>query len=220
MKIKKFLFLIVLLLLLPIRINADEIDFTKKSSITGIYSYDKESLVNVNTSIYKIATLNSDYTYTFEESLISLEKDISELSTSQYNEYAITLRDYIKKNNIKSLATSSTDTDGKFYYKNLDAGLYLIDFPIYNKNGYVYEADPLLMPVPNRMYLYENYSYDVNSLVKVSREKATNTDSEEGVPNTGTTILRTLIISISVVLVGLIFIMFFPKKEVKNNEKE
>lgn len=216
MNIKKYLVLIIMIFLLPVVVYAEDqvIDTTKKCTITGTYSYDKDALENVNTKIFKIADINTNKSYTYVEVFKSLESDINSLTTSQYVEYSKTVSDYIKKNNIKELASSSTDKEGKFYYKNLDVGLYLIQVDEINDGGYYYQTDPILLTVPNRSYLYEEYSYDIETLVKGSKNKI----EDEGVPNTYSNMFSIVSLVLIVFLVSTLVIMYYLRKDKKVNE--
>ncbi len=217
LNIKKYLLLIIMVLLLPITVYAVEdqvIDTTKKCTITGTYKYDEDILANVNTKIYKIADISENAKYTYVDEFKILENDINSLTTSEYVEYSKTLSEYIKKNNVKELANSSTDKDGIFYYKNLDVGIYLIEVEEMTKNGYYYQTNPTLVTVPNRTYLYEEYSYDIVTLVKGSKNKV----EDAGVPNTYSNMFSIISLVLIVFLVFTLIVMYYSKKDKKDNE--
>lgn len=218
MKCKKLLFLF-LILLLPFAVYGEdkEIDTSKKCSITGTYTYDDDVLVNVNTKIYKIADLKINAAYTYVDTFKDFDKDINSLATSEYIAYAKSISEYIKENNIKELASSSTDKEGKFYYKNLDVGLYLIEVDVLQKGDYEYDTEPILVSTPNRTYLYEDYSYDIVTLVKGSKNKI----EDKGVPNTEANLLNTTLLVLSVLIIVLVIILVITRlKGEKENEKK
>ena len=217
MNIKKYLLLIIMVLLLPISVYAEEdqvIDTTKKCTITGTYTYDEDVLTNVNTKIYKLADIDASAKYTYLEEFKTLEKDINSLKTSEYVDYSKSVSEFIKKNNVKELASSTTDKDGKFYYKNLDVGLYLIEVEEMTKNGYYYQTNPTLVTVPNRTYLYEEYSYDIVTLVKGSKNKV----EDSGVPNTYSNMFSIISLVLIVFLVSSLVVMYYSKKDKIVNE--
>ena len=217
LNIKKYLLLIIMVLLLPVSVYAEEdqvIDTTKKCSITGTYTYDEDVLTNVNTKIYKLADIDASAKYTYLEEFKTLEKDINSLKTSEYVDYSKSVSEFIKKNNVKELASSTTDKDGKFYYKNLDVGLYLIEVEEMTKNGYYYQTNPTLVTVPNRTYLYEEYSYDIVTLVKGSKNKV----EDSGVPNTYSNMFSIISLVLIVFLVSSLVVMYYSKKDKKVNE--
>lgn len=217
LNIKKYLLLIIMVLLLPISVYAEEdqvIDTTKKCTITGTYTYDEDVLANVNTKIYKLADIDASAKYTYLEEFKTLEKDINSLKTSEYVDYSKSVSEFIKKNNVKELASSTTDKDGKFYYKNLDVGLYLIEVEEMTKNGYYYQTNPTLVTVPNRTYLYEEYSYDIVTLVKGSKNKV----EDSGVPNTYSNMFSIISLVLIVFLVSSLVVMYYSKKDKIVNE--
>ena len=217
LNIKKYLLLIIMVLLLPISVYAEEdqvIDTTKKCTITGTYTYDEDVLTNVNTKIYKLADIDASAKYTYLEEFKTLEKDINSLKTSEYVDYSKSVSEFIKKNNVKELASSTTDKDGKFYYKNLDVGLYLIEVEEMTKNGYYYQTNPTLVTVPNRTYLYEEYSYDIVTLVKGSKNKV----EDSGVPNTYSNMFSIISLVLIVFLVSSLVVMYYSKKDKIVNE--
>ncbi len=217
LNIKKYLLLIIMVLLLPISVYAEEdqvIDTTKKCTITGTYAYDEDVLTNVNTKIYKLADIDASAKYTYLEEFKTLEKDINSLKTSEYVDYSKSVSEFIKKNNVKELASSTTDKDGKFYYKNLDVGLYLIEVEEMTKNGYYYQTNPTLVTVPNRTYLYEEYSYDIVTLVKGSKNKV----EDSGVPNTYSNMFSIISLVLIVFLVSSLVVMYYSKKDKIVNE--
>lgn len=99
-------------------------------------------LSNVSFNIYKVAILD-------ENNNISINKDFSmypvDLTLKDKNVIAGTLSSYAKRDKIKALINTHTNSDGKILYKGLPKGLYLINGESFIKDGYIYTPSPLLI---------------------------------------------------------------------------
>ncbi len=185
--IKKFskLILICLFFIWPLFIvNADEINTSQKCNITIHYEYDSNPLNNVNIKIYKIANINSNNEYLYLDTYKELESDITNMSSSSINEYAIRLENYIKTNNITYDKNSITSIDGISTFNDLDVGLYLLAFDKKTANNYEYHTSPTLLTIPNYNELNNNYTYDIDMYAKVETTTInTNNDNSNKVEN-------------------------------------
>ena len=228
--------ILLILLLFPITIvNADSIDISRNSSIKIYYKFNDNSITNMNTKIYKIADINTDYNYEYLEKYKDLEQGINNMSSSQVNEYAIELKEYIKNNNISSDDSITSNTDGIGSFTNLSVGLYLLIFDTLNNDNYEYKASPTLVTIPNYNEIDNNYTYDAELYAKIEtttispssdiNDKTNNNKNNKSptnkslIPKTGDNIIIYITL-LFISLLGITSIVLYKKSRKKELKDE
>lgn len=203
-------------------------------SIKGTYSYDGTPFKDINVYLYQVADTNDEGTFTYLESYKNFELDINSLRSTEWQNYANTLNNYIKTNNInfnKQILTSET---GNYEFKNLSKGLYLLIFDSLTQNDNTYTSVPTLISIPNFDDVTKTYIYDIkvnNKIELEPKEEPTTTSTTTttttkstiiDVPQTSDNIMIYMIIFIiSLIILLIISIYLFKlKKENEVNEKD
>ncbi len=140
-------------------------------SIKGTYSYDNIPFNDTKVYLYKIANMNEQDKFIYLDSYLNFELDINTLGSTEWQNYANTLYNYIKSNSIVYNDLINTDATGNYIFKNLNKGLYLLIFEDISKNGSIYTSSPTLISIPNRDDITGAYTYDITVNSKVEEEK-------------------------------------------------
>lgn len=179
---KRFVKVIVIYFLLYpfLIIHATEVDVLSKGNIMVHYQYESKTISSVKMQLYKISDINSNYEYLYLERYQSLKKDISNMSSSDVGDYAITLKKYIESNRIFFDDAVFSNSQGIGTFNNLDVGLYLLLFDEKEEDGERYNASPILVVVPSYQEKNNSYIYSVNIYPKVEVTTIiSNSDSEK-----------------------------------------
>lgn len=229
---KKLKILIITLFLFSFgipKINALEV-----GNISGSYNYNNIPFKDVNIKLYQVAEANDQNVFTYLEAYKNFELDINSLNSTEWQNYANTLSNYIKTNNIKHHDQTLTSESGNYEFKNLDKGLYLLVFDNIKQNNNTYTSVPTLISIPNFDDVAMSYIYDikVNNKVELEQEEPTTTSTKKvetttepniiEVPQTSDNIMIYIVIFIISLIILLIvgIYLFKVKKENEVNEKE
>lgn len=202
-------------------------------SIKGTYSYDGIPFKDTTVYLYRIANSNDQGVFTYIDSYQDFELDINSLKSTEWQNYANTLSNYIKTNNISYNEQILTGTNGSYEFKNLNQGLYLLLFDKVTKNNSTYTSVPTLISIPNVDDATKTYVYDITVNNKVEETvvepttmppttEPTTKASIVEVPQTSDNIMVYIVIFIvSLIILLIIGIYLFKIKkdnEVKENE--
>lgn len=157
--------LLLLWTVLPAGVFAREkIDLEQKTSLTIQYP-----CAGAQFRIYRVADISEygEYTRTpeFEEYAVDLEQS----DQNGWRALASTLAGYVKRDGKEAQDTKITDADGKAYFKDLSAGLYLVLGEQAEDDTFKYEAEASLIALPD---LDENdlWVYDVTASPKYEKD--------------------------------------------------
>lgn len=176
---RMYKFILLILLLIPIGIKAEEIDVNRKGNINIIYKYGGTNLGNVKVYIYKVANLDINDRLTYLDEY-KLDDSLVITSASKWNDLAIKINNYIKDNDIKYISSCTTDDLGNCKLNNLDIGLYLVVTDKLTIDDYEYSSSPSLIRLPNYNQIDYKLMYDVDMILKSeSRLIRVNQEEEE-----------------------------------------
>lgn len=221
-KITILLLTILLPFLTILSANADELGVIK-----GNYSYDTHPFANQSINLYKIADLadiESDNKFTYLEPYSNLASNINTLNSSEWQNYANELKNYISTNNITYDTQVITDMDGNYEFNELSNGLYLMLVDEIIENGATYTSLPTLISVPNYDEAEKIYKNEITVKSKIEEIKPEPTEPPvepaPEVPQTSDNVMIYVIIfalaAIILIIVG--YYIYKAKKEMDVNE--
>lgn len=226
---KSFCLIILLFFFIVNDVKAADIDISKPASINVEYCFSDNFFSNAGVYLYKIADMDVDTKFTYVGDFATQENDVNSMLASQWSDFAKELDKYIVDNNVKPLASATTDENGKVNFGQLTLGLYLIRVDSVTVNDYKYSSVPSLISVPNYNQMQNYYMYDINLVTKTEAKFIGIIDNGSGdddnkieSPNTfDPIIIYVLILMISIiVLVITICYINIKRKGCKKNEKK
>ena len=195
-----------------------EIEVNRVSSIIGKYSYSDFNITDTNVYLYKIADMNEMAEFTYVGDFSGFTTDVNTLKSFQWNDYTAKVNKYITDNNINYIASTKTDGNGQFVFKDLKVGLYLIRVDSMKTKDYEYSSGPLLVSLPNYNEIQDIHMYDLNVFVK-TEAKSLNVNPGGGVnpPYTADSIYVYIAIFGIALVIFIVTIILILKRKKKND---
>lgn len=163
----KYILLSLLLLwtVLPTGAFAREpVDLEQKTSLTIQYP-----CTGAKFRIYRVADVSEYGEYTLTPEFEDYAVDLEQKDQSGWRAMASTLGGYVERDGKAALDTKTTDADGKAYFKELSAGLYLVLGDRAEDDTYKYEAEASLIALPD-LDEGDQWVYDVMASPKYEKE--------------------------------------------------
>lgn len=163
----KYILLSLLLLwtVLPTGAFAREpVDLEQKTSLTIQYP-----CTGAKFRIYRVADVSEYGEYTLTPEFEDYAVDLEQKDQSGWRALASTLSGYVERDGKAALDTKTTDADGKAYFKELSAGLYLVLGDRAEDDTYKYEAEASLIALPD-LDEGDQWVYDVTASPKYEKE--------------------------------------------------
>lgn len=220
-KISYCLLFLTLLFTLSLNIKAENINSSETGSINGLYVYGDKKIDNVNVHLYKIATIDNQGVYTYEDSFKDYTEDINKISDDKWGEFGADLATYIKNKNIRVTNETRTKNGGSFNFSNLRIGLYLITTDSTTIGDYKYSSSPSLVSVPTLDEINNRYIYDVSMTVK-TEAKNIKVLTDNNLINSPKTYDRILIYVglLIVAIIGITALVIYIRKNKDRSEKK
>lgn len=218
-KIKLLVVFIVAFFFTITNVNA-EIEVNRLTSIIGKYNYSDVNITDTNVYLYKIADMSELAKYTYVDEFVGYTEDVNTLESFEWDDYTSKLNKYISDNNINYIASTKTDSNGEFTFKDLKVGLYLIRVDSKKTEDYEYSSGPLLVSLPNFNEIQDVYMYDLSVFAKTEAKSLNVNPGDGGVdpPYTADTIyLYVAIFGIALIIFIVAIVLIIKKK--KNNKK-
>lgn len=195
-----------------------EIEVNRVCSIIGKYSYSDFNITDTNVYLYKIADMNEMAEFTYVGDFSGFTTDVNTLKSFQWNDYTAKVNKYITDNNINYIASTKTDGNGQFVFKDLKVGLYLIRVDSMKTKDYEYSSGPLLVSLPNYNEIQDIHMYDLNVFVK-TEAKSLNVNPGGGVnpPYTADSIYVYIAIFGIALVIFIVTIILILKRKKKND---
>ena len=162
----KYILLSLLLLwtVFPAGVFAREsVDLEKKTSLTIQYP-----CTGVEFRIYRVADVSEYGEYTPTSDFEEYAVDFKQKDQNGWRSLASTLGGYIERDGKAALDTETTDAEGKAYFKELSAGLYLVLGNQAEDGTYIYEAEASLIALPD-LGEADQWVYDVTASPKYEK---------------------------------------------------
>lgn len=163
----KYILLSLLLLwtVLPTGAFAREpVDLEQKTSLTIQYP-----CTGAKFRIYRVADVSEYGEYTLTPEFEDYAVDLEQKDQSGWRALASTLGGYVERDGKAAQDTKTTDADGKAYFKELSAGLYLVLGDRAEDDTYKYEAEASLIALPD-LDEGDQWVYDVTASPKYEKE--------------------------------------------------
>lgn len=145
----------------------EPIDISKKCSMEIIYLSKDKKLKDEQVSIYRLANMNSDATYSVAEDFDGYAIDLSSISGDEgWYELANTAYSYVMSDGITPTASGITNEYGIVTFDNLRSGIYLIS-KVHSEDSKknVSNFEPSLIAVPG-INEDGSYNYSVSVIPK------------------------------------------------------
>ncbi|MCI8460462.1 MAG: hypothetical protein HFE81_03620 [Bacilli bacterium] len=226
-RFKSFLILFILLLnifFVPV-VNAASL-----GTISGNYSFGDVKLDDVDVSLYLVATLDTSngFSYKYIDDFKEFELDVNSLNYGELEQYVLELEKNIKDNSISAIKKVKTNNDGKFNFKDVDEGLYLVNIEDVERENNIYKSSPSLLFVPNYDSTAQAYNHDVSVNIKtelVKKEDNSNINSSNGsskikLPNTYDSIVLYIIGFVVSLILLIILVLFIVYNRRRSNSDE
>jgi len=195
-----------------------EIEVNRVSSIIGKYSYSDFNITDTNVYLYKIADMNEMAEFTYVGDFSGFTTDVNTLKSFQWNDYTAKVNKYITDNNINYIASTKTDGNGQFVFKDLKVGLYLIRVDSKKTKDYEYSSGPLLVSLPNYNEIQDIHMYDLDVFAK-TEARSLNVNPGGGVepPYTADSIYVYIAIFGIALVIFIVTIILILKRKKKND---
>lgn len=195
-----------------------EIEVNRVSSIIGKYSYSDFNITDTNVYLYKIADMNEMAEFTYVGDFSGFTTDVNTLKSFQWNDYTAKVNKYITDNNINYIASTKTDGNGQFVFKDLKVGLYLIRVDSMKTKDYEYSSGPLLVSLPNYNEIQDIHMYDLDVFAK-TEARSLNVNPGGGVepPYTADSIYVYIAIFGIALVIFIVTIILILKRKKKND---
>ncbi|EFD04434.1 LPXTG-motif cell wall anchor domain protein [Peptostreptococcus anaerobius 653-L] len=149
--------------------SPEQIDFTIS------YTDGSDGIKDAEFSIYKIGNIDKNNNISLSEDFSKYPINYDKVKKSQWNEYANTLKGYVKKDKVKAFCKGKTDDKGLLNVK-VNKGLYLIVGEDLFTGSYKYMSNPFVVLLPEKdtetgIYLDKSRAYP--KLTKETRTKKT-----------------------------------------------
>lgn len=170
----KYILLSLLLLwtVLPTGVFAREVvDLKQKTSLTIQYP-----CTGAQFRIYRVADVSEYGEYTLTSDFEDYAVDLEQTDQNGWRALASTLGGYVERDGKEALDTKTIDADGKAYFKDLSAGLYLVLGDQAEDDTYKYEAEASLIALPD-LNEDEQWVYDVTASPKYEKNPLKPDDS-------------------------------------------
>lgn len=195
-----------------------EIEVNRVCSIIGKYNYGDFNITDTNVYLYKIADMNEMAEFTYIDGFTGFTTDINKLQSFEWNDYTIKINKYITDNNINYIASTKTDGNGQFVFKDLKVGLYLIRVDSMKTKDYEYSSGPLLVSLPNYNEIQDIHMYDLDVFAK-TEARSLNVNPGGGVepPYTADSIYVYIAIFGIALVIFIVTIILILKRKKKND---
>ena len=125
-------------------------------------------------SIYRVADISEDGTYTLSGDFKRYPVSLENLDSSGWRALAQTLDAYAVRDKIAPIMTRQTGSNGYFRIPGLSTGLYLVVGGQYVDDGIVYTPEPMLVSIPG-LSADGTWDYDMAVSCKFVREDTPDT---------------------------------------------
>lgn len=150
-KLNKSKIVCLMILLFSFILNFNSVQASTKTSehidFTISYTDQGEKIEGIEFFIYKIGNLDAQREITLNNEFKKYPIEIKKNNSAQWNEYANTLKGYVKRDNIKPLYKQNTNSNGEATFK-LEKGLYLVIGEDFSTKQYRYKTNPYIVMLP------------------------------------------------------------------------
>lgn len=145
------------------------IETGRQGSLSVYFGEHGTGFADVSFSIYRVADISEDGTYTLTDDFAQYPVDLEDLDSSGWRALAQTLDAYAARDGIAPLITRETERNGRFWLTGLSTGLYLVTGGQYVDGNTVYTPEPMLVSIPG---LGEDgeWDYSVEASCKFDQE--------------------------------------------------
>ena len=174
----------------PVRAEAtgSDIDTSRSCSVTLSYDYGTTAIPNVPVSVYRVADVAADGTFTLTGGFSSLAGSVTLDNTQDAASWvaqAQTLADYAATSSAAPLQTSASGKDGTCSLAGLKTGLYLVVSKTATVDDATYGFKPILVSMPqlgtNGAWVYQGAAASPKSeVVKTERLRVVKQWADEG----------------------------------------
>ncbi|WP_455257443.1 Cna B-type domain-containing protein [Peptoniphilus asaccharolyticus] len=149
---------------------SDIINFPEQVDFTISYIDGSHKIQGVEFNIYKIGDIDKNNNISLCEEFKKYPIEDNKSIRTQWNDYANTLKGYVKKDNVKALYKGKTDKNGLLNTK-LQKGLYLIVGEVLITENHKYVTNPFIVMLPELDKESGKYLNKTTAYPKFTKEK-------------------------------------------------
>lgn len=161
---KKIFIVLICALLLPLSVQASS-GTEEKGSLSLYYEQGAATF-----SIYRVADFSETGKFKITDSFKKYPVKFDDLDTDGWKKLADTLSGYVSRDKISYVRRVKTDTSGKYEWKEIPKGLYLVIGEMTKDEKYTYTPMPFLITVPGRD-VTGKWDLSMEAAVKYEREE-------------------------------------------------
>ncbi len=161
--------LAMLCLLIPLSVQAEELDTERLCDLTLEYSREGAAFADVEVAVYRVAEAHADGTYDLIAPYDEYPVNIHGITAQkEWQDVAATLTAYIAADGVAPTAVGVTDARGEVVFGDLPVGLYLVQgVRAENEKGiYAFREFMIYLPTPLEDGTYQ---YDLRAKPKCDR---------------------------------------------------
>ena len=162
--------LLAVCLLLPVSVMADNIDSTRRGSLTLTHLCGEKLLPDVSFSLYQIGSVREDGSFGEKTpAFASYPIRTDGLGEEELKELALTLAGYAQRDEITPDRTGKTDAEGRLSFTDLAPGYYLMTGEGFTDLEYHYTPSPILLRIPGSRDAEGIWQYDRSITTKTEK---------------------------------------------------
>lgn len=174
-KLKKYIAAVLLcaavMLLVPFTaFAAGGIDPKHDASLTIDYHYGDTPISGATFSLYHIADVDPDCTFTLTEQFAKYPVEVNGNTVESWNKLAETLKGYVLYDSVKPYISGITGSTGTVRFGGIPTGLYLVTGNSKTLGDYTYYCQAAIIAVPGLDGDTGEWLYDVTAEPKCSRK--------------------------------------------------
>ncbi len=158
---------VLLSLLSAAALAVEPIDPDSRTALTIEYRHNSTFVSGADFNVYLVAERTEYATFDPVDPFRSYNlPDTKKLDVQGWNELAVTLKGYARRDQIEPVASGKTDENGKLTVDDLKPGLYLVVGERRSIGSYTYSVDPFLVCLPGLDEATNEWNYDVTAVPK------------------------------------------------------
>ncbi|MFP5528099.1 Cna B-type domain-containing protein [Peptococcus simiae] len=176
-KLNKSRIVCLLILLFSFILNFNPVHASTESlehiDFTISYKDQGKKIKGIEFMVYRIANLDNQGKISLTDEFKKYPIEINNKNVAYWNDYANTIKGYVKRDKINPLSKKNTDSNGEVSFI-LDKGVYLVIGEDFKAKEYLYKTNPYIVMLPEIEKESGKVLYKTISRPKFTKEKITN----------------------------------------------
>lgn len=166
-----FFIAIVITLVVPVTgLAAEPVDLNKDVTLTVSYTDETTPIAGAGFSIYKVGDIDENCGIHLTGQFSNYQINTENLDNKGWQELAMTLAGYVKRDNLFPYTSITTNVNGEFSV-TVKPALYLIVGEKMNLGDYSFSPSPFMVFLPDSNIKDNTWDYNVTAIVKYTKEE-------------------------------------------------